>query len=448
MTSPAVAPESPRPGVTDKSDPDIQQMLEKISLERIQRSIYVLSSFKTRHTLSDPSPSGDGIGGAASWIRAEFERAAKESGGRLKVEIDDYVQPVQMPRIAHPVQIKNLYATLEGSRPDAAGRVYVISGHYDSRVTNILDSTSAAPGADDDASGVAAMLELARVMSHDPYPATLIFLAVAGEEQGLVGSAHWAQQAKEKGLQIAGVFNNDIIGSSRSDAGLVDRRTVRVFAEGIRPTAHPDEALLALLGLGGENDTAPRELARSVRDIAGLYMPQMNIRVVYRLDRYRRSGDHGSFLSQGFPAIRFTEPAEDFRYQHQDVRNEKGIAYGDTSDHVDFAYVAAVTRVNAACLAALARAPASPSVEVESANLENDTTLRWIPNAEPDLAGYRVVWRETTAPFWEHFMDLPPSVHRYTVKGVNKDNVIFGLEAYDTGGHVSPASFPTARTGL
>ncbi|MFZ1055807.1 MAG: M28 family metallopeptidase [Opitutaceae bacterium] len=431
------------------TDPEISEMVRGVSVERIQRSIFVLASFKTRHTLSDPLPSGDGIGGAASWIRAEFERASKESGGRLEVDLDSFEQPAAPPRVPQPAQITNIVATLPGTDPDHTGRTLVISGHYDSRATNPLDSTSAAPGADDDASGVAAVLELAHVMSHYRFGATIVFLAVAGEEQGLYGSRHWAQAARERGLDVEAMFDNDIIGSSRSESGGVDRGTVRLFAQGVPPTAKPDDSLLAMLRAGGENDTPPRELARAVRDIAGQYVPSLKVRVIYRADRYLRGGDHLPFLENGYPAVRFTEPAEDFRRQHQDVREENGVQYGDTPDHVDYAYAADVTRVNGAALAVLARAPGPPrSVEIEAARLENDTTLRWEPGTEPGLAGYRIVWRETTAPFWENSMEVPKGVNRVRVPGVSKDNVVFGVEAFDALGHSSYAVFPSARKTL
>jgi len=431
------------------TDPEISEMVRGVSVERIQRSIFVLASFKTRHTLSDPLPSGDGIGGAASWIRAEFERASKDSGGRLEVDLDSFEQPAAPPRVPQPAQITNIVATLPGTDPDHTGRTLVISGHYDSRATNPLDSTSAAPGTDDDASGVAAVLELAHVMSHYRFGATIVFLAVAGEEQGLYGSKHWAQAARERGLDIEAMFDNDIIGSSRSESGGVDRGTVRLFAQGVPPTAKPDDSLLAMLRAGGENDTPPRELARAVRDIAGQYVPSLKVRVIYRADRYLRGGDHLPFLENGYPAVRFTEPAEDFRRQHQDVREVNGVQYGDTPDHVDYAYTADVARVNGAALAVLARAPGPPrSVEIEAARLENDTTLRWEPGTEPGLAGYRIVWRETTAPFWENSMEVPKGVNRVKVPGVSKDNVVFGVEAFDALGHSSYAVFPSARKTL
>jgi hypothetical protein len=430
------------------ADPEIAAMLAGISAERIQRSIFVLASFKTRHTLSDPLPSGDGVGGAAAWIRAEFGRVSADAGGRLRVEVDSFDQPPAPPRIPRPVEISNLVATLPGTDADAAGRMLVVSGHYDSRATSPLDATSAAPGADDDASGTAAVLELARVMSHYKFRATIVFLAVAGEEQGLNGSTHWAREAKARKADIEAMLDNDIIGSSRSQAGVVDRSSVRLFAQGVPPAA-PDDAEAALLRAGGENDTPPRELARAIREIAAAYVPSITVRVIYRADRYLRGGDHLPFLERGYPAVRFTEPAEDFRRQHQDVREENGVQYGDTPDHVDFAYVADVARVNAAALAVLARAPAPPrDVQIEAARLENDTTLRWAPSPEADLGGYRILWRETTAPFWEHSVDVAREVTRKTVEGVSKDNVIFGVEAFDAAGHASPAVFPRARATL
>jgi len=272
---------------------------------------------------------------------------------------------------------------------------------------------------------------------------------VAGEEQGLHGSTHWAQGAKDRDLNIEAMLDNDIIGSSRAEDGSIDRGSVRLFAQGVPPTRAPDDALLALLRAGGENDTPPRELARAIRDIAAQYVPAMKVRVIYRADRYLRGGDHLPFLERGYPAVRFTEPAEDFRRQHQDVREANGVKFGDTPDHVDYGYVADVARVNGAALAVLSRAPAPPrGVQIEAARLENDTTLRWESGSDPGLAGYRILWRETTAAFWEHSMEVGKDVTRATVKGVSKDNVVFGVQAFDASGHASPAVFPSARRTL
>ena len=444
----AAGADAPLPEHPPVADPDIQGIVSAVSSERIQRSIFVLASFKTRNTLSDPLPSGDGVGGAAAWIRAEFERASKDGGGRLKVELDTFDQPPAPPRIPQAIQITNVVATLPGTDEDP-GRTLVVSGHYDSRASGPLDITGAAPGADDDASGVAAVLELARVMSRYKFRATIVFLAVAGEEQGLNGSTHWAKAAKERGADLEAMLDNDIIGSSRSEKGAVDRGTVRLFAQGVPPTAKPDDAQLKLLREGGENDSPPRELARSIRDIAAEYVPSLKVRVIYRADRYLRGGDHLPFLANGYAAVRFTEPAEDFRKQHQDVRVENGVTYGDTPDHVDFAYTADVARVNGAALAVIARAPAPPTgAQVEAARLENDTTLRWDAPKDDAVAGHRVVWRETTAPFWEHELWVGKDVNRVTLPGVSKDNVLFGVESVDGAGHASPAVFPSARSTL
>jgi hypothetical protein len=239
------------------------------------------------------------------------------------------------------------------------------------------------------------------------------------------------------------------VGNTRGADGRIDRHTLRLFAQGLPARAKMDDSLVGLISEGGENDSPPRELARAVRDIAGVYLPSMTVRLVYRTDRFLRSGDQVSFLDQGYPAVRFTEPAEDYLREHQAVRVENGVKYGDTPDQVDYPYAADVARVNAAALAALARAPAAPrGVEIETARLENDSTLRWAPNAEASLAGYRIVWRDTTAPFWEHAIDVPKDVTRKTIPGLSKDGVIFGVEAFDSDGHASPASFPKPRRTL
>ena len=430
-------------------DPDIQAAVDSVSVERIQRSIYVLTSFKTRHTLSDPAPNGDGIGAASAWIRAEFDRVSASTGGRLKVDLDTFTQTPEQPRIPQPTSITNIVATLPGTRPDSEGRIYVIGGHYDSMRKNVLNGSDPAPGANDDASGTAAVLEAARVLSSRSFPATLVFIAFAGEEQGLDGSRHWAQEARQKGLAVADMLNNDIIGASRSASGVIDRATVRVFAEGVNPTLPLTPASRRMLQTGSENDSPARNLARALRDIAQVYTPAMTVRIVYRSDRFGRGGDHQSFLNAGFPAVRLTEPAEDFLHEHEDPRSENGVTYGDTIDYVDFAYVANVAKVNVAALAALASAPAAPKgVQIESARLQNDSTLRWDPNAEPDLAGYRIVWRESTSPYWEHAVDVPKEVTRKTLEGVCKDNVVFGVEAFDSKGHVSEAVYPQPRYTL
>ena len=433
-----------------RRDPEIEKMVAEISPANIEATVRKLVSFKTRHTLSSTTSADTGIGAARNWIKAELERTGRESGGRLVVEFDAFQQPPVPPRLPQGAEIVNVVATLPGKQPWAKARTYVVSGHYDSRSLGIMDTEAFAPGANDDASGTAAVMELARVMSNYEFDATLVFLTVAAEEQGLQGAAHWAKAAKEKGVNVAAMFTNDIIGNTLHDDGTRDRSHVRLFAEGVPVPVAPAKELadevLAQLRTGGENDFPTRQLARAIQAVGARYVPQLPVKIIYRRDRYLRGGDHSPFLDTGFAAVRFTEPHEVYARQHQDVRVEAGVQYGDLPDFVDFSYVADVARVNAAALAEFARAPAAPhGVELETAKLENDTTMRWEASAEPDHAGYRIVWRDTTAPQWEHALEVPKDALRHTVKGVSKDNAIFGLQAVDAGGHASPAVYPKPR---
>lgn len=428
---------------TDKLNPQIQKIVREISAANIEATIKKLVSFGTRHSLSETESDTRGIGAARRWIKSEFERYSKESGGRLQVEFDEFTQP-PVARVPKPTQIVNVVATLPGRQAESKDRLYVVSGHYDSCVCaqDVLDGTSDAPGANDDASGTAAVMEMARVMSKYEFDATLVFMTVAAEEQGLLGSTHWAEMAKQKNLNVAGMITNDIIGSSRAEDGHIDNRHVRLFAEGVPPAKEPSPELRALLQTGGENDLPTRQLARSIKEIAERYVAGMTVTVVYRKDRYLRGGDHSPFLDRGFAAVRMTEPNEDYKHQHQKVRNENGMQYGDLPAFDDFNYIAQVARVNAAALANLALSPAAPAnVEVETTQLENDTTLRWEVSKEPDIAGYQIVWRETTAPFWQH-KQFVGNVTIFTVKGLSKDNYLFGVQAVDKDGNTSVAIYP------
>ncbi|HWP42562.1 MAG TPA: M28 family peptidase, partial [Blastocatellia bacterium] len=344
--------DSSKENPTLRANPQIQRIAREISAKNIEAIIKKLVSFHTRHTLSDTESDTVGIGAARRWMKAELERYSRESGGRLKVEFYEFTQKPG-GRIPREVQIVNVVATLPGTQPESKDRIYVVTGHYDSRASNVMDATSAAPGANDDASGTAAVMELARVMSKYEFDATLVFMAVAAEEQGLNGSTHWAEMAKQKGLNIAGMITNDIIGSSRAEDGRIDNSHVRLFAEGIPPVRELSDEMRALLRTGGENDVPPRQLARYIKEIGEKYVPGMNVTVIYRKDRYLRGGDHSPFLERGYTAVRMTEPNEDFRHQHQDVRVEDGVQYGDLPEFVDFEYVAQVTRINAVALAGL-----------------------------------------------------------------------------------------------
>jgi hypothetical protein len=419
---------------------EVKAMLKGISAQRIEATIKKLVGFGTRHTLSDTASNERGIGAARRWIKAQLDTCAQQSGGRLKVELDSFIAPPGR-RIAKPTELVNVIATLPGDQAESAARIYLVSGHYDSMPSDVLDPTTDAPGANDDASGTAAVIELACAMSKLHFDATLMFMTVAGEEQGLVGSTHVAEDAHKAGKNIAGMFTNDIIGSSHADDGRVDRGRVRLFAEGVPEVKEMSEDLRTLVRTGGENDTPTRELARFIKEHAERDVAGMKVDLVWRRDRYLRGGDHAPFLNAGYAAVRFTEPAENYHHQHQTPRIEGGVQYGDLPEFVDFTYIAQVARVNAAALAALALAPAAPrGVEVETVKLENDSTLHWDASTEPDLAGYRIVWRDTTAALWQNHKDVGLTT-RATLP-VSKDNVVFGVQAVDKDGNASVASFP------
>ena len=424
-----------------KVNADIEKIVKEISAKRIEATIRKLVSFETRNSLSDTTSDVRGIGAARRWIKSEMERCNAESGGRMKIEFDEHLAPVSA-RVAQPTPIVNIVATLPGEQTESRERIYLVSGHYDSMRSTPILPDGLAPGANDDASGTAAVIEMACVMSKYKFNATLIFMTVAGEEQGLLGSTFFAKAAKVKGLDIAGMITNDIIGNTRGSDGKVVRDHVRLFAEGIPPLKEMPEEWLTLIRTGGENDSPARQLARFIKTAGERYVPRMKVDLIYRRDRYLRGGDHFPFLDAGFAAVRMTEPNEDFHHQHQDVRVENGVQFGDLPEFVDFAYVADVTRVNAAALASLAIGPAAPQdVLMENLVLDNNTTFRWTANTEPNVTGYRVVWRETTAPFWQKFEDVG-NVTRTTVYGVSKDNVVFGLQAIDKDGNVSMVTYP------
>jgi hypothetical protein len=329
-------------------------------------------------------------------------------------------------------------ATLHGS--EGSKRTYVVSGHYDSRVTDVMNSTSDAPGADDDASGVAVAMELARVMATRKPEATIVFAAVAGEEQGLHGSRYMAQQFQKAEADVQGMFTDDIVGSSTADDGTRDERSVRLFAEGV-PTDETDDEAGTRRNVGGENDSPARQLARFVTEVADNDQTGMRVRVVYRRDRYLRGGDQIPFLELGYPAARFTEPNEDYAHQHQDVRVENGQQFGDLVRFCDFAYIARVARVNGAALWSLANGPGTPKdVEIVTTNLTNDTELTWTANPEADLARYEVVWRPTLQDDWTNVIDAGRATR--SVINLSKDNVFFGVRAVDRDGHRSPVAFP------
>jgi len=430
---------APRLASDPHADSHIAEAIRQVSADRIRQTIEKLVNFQNRSTISAQDgasiKAGTGIAAAREWIKAEFERYSKECGGCLEVKTDTFTeQPSE--RIPKPTEITNVYAVLRGSDPKQADRIVLVTGHYDSRNSDTLNGTDPAPGANDDGSGTAVSLECARVVSKAvlnkiKFPATIIFLTVAGEEQGLNGSKHFAQMAKQQGWKLEAALNNDIVGGDRGPQQ--DASVVRVFSEGL-PAAASEAEIKRIRALGGESDSTSRELARYIADVGRSYDAGVKPLLVFRLDRFLRGGDHYSFNQQGFAAVRFTEFREDFNHQHQTPRTENGIEYGDLPKFVDFDYVAHVARLNAATLASLASAPAPPAnVKMQTKDLENDTTLTWEVSAE--ATAYEVVWRSTKAPDWEYVQTVSSGT-RATLK-VSKDNVIFGVRAVDAAGHRS-----------
>ncbi len=430
-----------RPVRPQAPDRELRQLLREIDQNRIEATVQRLAAFGTRHTLSSQTDPVRGIGAARDWLLAQFQAVAGTSGGRMTVEAQSFVQPVS-PRIPAPTTITNIVATLHGQ--SAPNRTYVISGHYDSRVTDVMNFTSDAPGADDDASGVAVALELARLFATRPTEATIIFTAVAGEEQGLYGSAFQAKQLKAAGVDVQGMVSNDIIGSSTADDGSRNPHIVRLFADGVPPTETPAQAAVRQ-AVGGESDSPARQLARLVQDVAQNEETDMRVRVIYRRDRYLRGSDHISYLQQGYPGVRFTEPVEDFAHEHQDTRVENGKQFGDLVEFCDFGYITRVAKVNACVLWSLAQAPSTPrNVKIDTSMLTNQTTLLWDRGTEADLAGYEVVYRETTDPRWSQVIAVGDVTT--TTIDLSKDNVFFGVRAVDRDGHHSPVAFPVPST--
>src|SRR3954470_9402880 len=419
---------------------DVRRALDQVDARRLQRYDHALVGFGTRHTLSTQTDPQRGIGAARDYIKGQFDQIAQTSGGRMTVELQSYVQP-PASRVPTATRITNVVATLRGTDPASADRVYVVGAHYDSRVTDVLNATSDAPGANDDGSGTSAVLELARVMAPRPTEATIVFVTYAGEEQGLYGSNHLAEVAQQQGWNIQGVLNMDIIGSPVGGSGLRDDRTIRLFSEGV-PTSETPAQTARRQTIGGENDGVSRQLARYVKETGANDATDMRVKLVWRRDRFLRSGDQVSFLQRGWAGVRFTEPFENFDHQHQDVRVENGKQFGDLEQFVDFRYLARVTRVVGSSLSALARAPRAPlNARMLTSGLGYDTTLRWNANPEPDVVGYEVVWRDSTEPLWTNSRRFG-TVTEATIPSLNKDDYQVGVRAIDREGNRSPVAYP------
>lgn len=409
------------------------------SVERIGRDLATLVSFGTRHTLSDTLSDTRGIGAARRWVHAELVRISSSCGECIDVEFHTTMVGGSQ-RIPDSVAVVNVLGIQRGTSDP--NRYILVSGHLDSRASDVMNATIDAPGAVDDASGVAAVLEAARLLSPHRFAATIVYVAVSGEEQGLFGSAALAARAEQEGWFVEAFLNNDVVGNVQGQDGVVDSMSVRVFSEGVRAT-EDDAMQRARRSTGGEVDSPARQLARYVDAIAGRAVPGFDVMMIYRLDRFGRGGDHIPFAARGFPAVRLAEPHEDYRRQHQDVRVEDGVAYGDVLEEAEPTYIARVAALNAATIASLAWAPPPPSgVEVRGA-MRPSTTIRWQPIERalaPDLAGYRVHWRETTAPQWRHSLFVGDTTE-YTLENVVIDNYSFGVASVGASGFESPVVF-------
>ena len=442
----ATPPAQPQNVPAGRPPDEVEAMLKEIDRGNVQRTVDKLASFGTRHTLSDTGSSTGGIGAARAFITDELRRYAADPAARkdapLTVALETHHQAADGRRITRDVDIVNVVAELPGSMPEAKARRYYVIGHYDSRATDANDATSDAPGANDDASGVAVVMELARVMSHHHYDATLVFMATAAEEQGLFGARAHAEAAKQAGLDVRAVLSNDIVGDPSSPRGPTQDRQIRLFSEGL-PAGASAERIAETRAVGAESDSPSRELARAIAEVAAWHATSVRPLLIFRHDRFLRGGDHSPFNELGFPAVRFTVVDENYDRQHQNVRVENGKQYGDLPRYIDAEYLAGVARLNAAALAHLANAPSSPpDVRILTAGLSVQTSLRWSRSPEPDVAGYEVLWRETTSPFWQYVRDAGPATE--LTLDLNKDNWLFAVRAYDKQGYRSPVAFPRA----
>jgi hypothetical protein len=432
------------------SPPTAKDAMSRIDVEYVKSNNYKLASFGTRHSLSDATHPTRGIGAARNWIKAEFEsyNAAGGGEGLLEVMFEEFEPPVT-GRVSKPTKFVNVVAVLPGTMPEAAGRRYYVVGHYDSMPTDVMDPNSDAPGANDDASGTTAVMAIARAMAKTPCESTIVFLCTAGEEQSLIGAKYHADQAAARKEDIRAVLSNDIVGDSMGPGGDPAKATptlIRVFSESI-PRNPSAERLQSIRTLAAESDSASRQLARYIAEVAEWEKTAVKPMMVFRQDRFLRGGDHSAFNDAGFAAVRFTEVHEDYRHQHQTPRIEivdgKEVQFGDLPEFVDHVYLANVAKLNAAALVHLANAPSVPGrVRVITAKLEYWTTLRWERSPEPDVAGYEVVWRETTSPVWQFSKDVG-NVTEATIEE-SKDNYFFGVRAYDRDGYRSPVGFAGA----
>jgi Zn-dependent M28 family amino/carboxypeptidase len=425
-------------GVVRADQPLLSEIAQAPDAAQLHATVQTLVNFGTRHSLSDTVSPKRGIGAARRWVQSRFEQIGRDCGGCLAVMTPS--QTVTGPRVPKPTEIVDVVAIQQGTTDPQ--RVIVLTGHIDSRVSDPLNATADAPGADDDASGVALVVEAARILSRYKFAATLVYGVLSGEEQGLYGGKVLADYAKAQGWRVEADLNNDIVGGMRGMNGVANNTRVRIFSEGVRATETPEDARQRRFE-GGENDSASRNVARYAKGLAESYIPNWTVALVYRLDRFGRGGDHSAFNDAGFPAVRFTENSEDYRHQHQDVRTEAGVEFGDSIAHVDFPYLAKVTATNALTAAAMASAPPPPADVKITGAVTADTKLSWTASPGSPAALFRVHWRDTSLPAWNFSRDAG-AAQSITLSNVAIDDFAFGVASVSADGFESPVVFPGA----
>jgi hypothetical protein len=423
-----------------QKDPAIEKMVREVSKDSLESYVRKMVSFGTRNTLSTQTDPNRGIGAARNWVLMRFNEFAKQSGGRLAAIIDTTTLQKDGRRVDTTLLLGNVMATLKGVDPNDK-RIFIISGHLDNMRSSVLDRVGDAPGANDDASGVAALMECTRIMSKHSFPATIIFVAVSGEEQGLLGSTFLAEKAKKENWNIEAVLNNDIMGgNNENETNKASNNQVRVFSEGLS-VLDTGRAATTIRNLGLENDGKARQLARYVKEIGERYVKNLKIVMIYRNDRFLRGGDHTPFVQRGFAAVRITEMNENYNHQHQDVRVENGVQFGDLPEYMDFEYLRKNTAMNLSTLANLAKSPSMPQeVKVETRRLTNYTNLTWKTPVSGKVKGYYVLMRETTSPVWEKKMFTTDTKMDLSF---SKDNYFFAVQSVSEGGNESLPVIPT-----
>ena len=418
----------------------IYDIIEAVSADSIEADIRRLAGFGTRNTFSDTVSNIRGIGAARRFIKSDFEQTSKDCNNCLDVFYQkDFVTKEGNNRVPKDAWVVNVVAVQKGKK--YPNRYIIMSGDIDSRASNTMDFTTDAPGANDNASGMAGVMEAARVLSKYEFDSSIVYLGLSGEEQGLFGGRGFAEMAKKEGWEIIGVLNNDMIGNIEGVDGVIDNRTFRIFSEPVPPTETERERMMRRF-YGGEVDGISRQLARYVHNTTETYMPEMNPMMVYRLDRFGRGGHHRPFNDLGFAGIRIMEAHENYTQQHQDIRTENGIAYGDVVEHVNFDYAAKLTAVNAINMASLAWAPPAPEKVSIGGIVEPSAKLKWEKAQGNDIAGYKVYWRDTTAPQWQHSRFVG-DVDNFTLEGIVIDNYLFGVSAVGNNGNESVVVFPS-----